>query len=59
VEVLARQISHLVNRSLAEGCFPKAFKVVMVFPVYKGKGKPREDPASYRLVSTLPAMSKV
>jgi hypothetical protein len=47
VEVLAGLISHLVNCSLAEGPVPEAFKVGKVFPVYKGKGKAREDPASY------------
>jgi hypothetical protein len=59
VEVLAGPISHLVNRSLAEGRVPKVFKVGKVFPVYKGKEKAREDPASYQPVSILPAMSKV
>jgi hypothetical protein len=30
-----------------------------VHPIHKGKGKPQEDPGSYRLVSILPALSKV
>jgi hypothetical protein len=59
VEVLAGPISHLVNRLLAEGRVPEAFKVGKVFPIFKGKGKAREDPASYRPVSILPAMSKI
>jgi hypothetical protein len=59
MDVLAGPISHLVNRSLAEGRVPEAFKVGKVFPIFKGKGKAREDPASYRPVSILPAMSKV
>jgi hypothetical protein len=59
VEVLAGPISHLVNRSLAEGRVPEAFKVGKVFSVFKGKGNARKDPASYRPVSILPAMSKV
>jgi hypothetical protein len=59
VEVLAGPISHLVNRSLAEGLVPEAFKVGKVFPVFKGKWKAREDPASYQPVSILLAMSKV
>jgi hypothetical protein len=59
VEVLAGPISHLVNISLAEGRVPEAFKVGKVFPIFKGKGKAREDPASYRPVSILPAMSKI
>jgi hypothetical protein len=59
VEVLAGPISHLVNRSLAEGRVPAIFKIGLVHPIHKGKGKPREDLGSYRPVSILPAMSKV
>jgi hypothetical protein len=59
VEVLTGLISHLVNRSLAEGRVPEAFKVGKVFPIFKGKGKVRKDPVSYRPVSILPAMSKI
>jgi hypothetical protein len=59
VEVLAGSISHLVNRSLAEGRVQEAFKVGKVFPIFKGKGKARKDPASYRPVSILPIMSKI
>jgi hypothetical protein len=59
VEVLAGLILHLVNHSLAEGRVPEAFKVGKVFPIFKGKGKAREDPASYRPMSILPAMSKI
>jgi hypothetical protein len=59
VKILAGLISHLVNRSLAEGCLPAAFKIGLVHPIHKGKGKPREDPGSYCPVSILPAMSKV
>jgi hypothetical protein len=59
VETLAGPISHLINRSLAEGKVPAQFKIGRVHPIYKGKGKPREDPGSYRPVSILPAMSKV
>jgi hypothetical protein len=44
VEILAGPISHLVNRSLAEGKVPAQFKIGRVHPIYKGKGKPREDP---------------
>jgi hypothetical protein len=45
VEVLAGPVSHLVNRSMAEGRVPAAFKIGKVHPIHKGKGKPREDPA--------------
>jgi hypothetical protein len=59
VEVLAGPISHLVNCLFAEGRVPKALGVGKVFPVYKGKGKLCKDPAFYRPVLILPAMSKV
>jgi hypothetical protein len=59
VEILAGPVSHLVNRSLAEGKVPAQFKIGRVHPIHKGKGKPREDPGSYRPVSILPALSKV
>jgi hypothetical protein len=58
-EVLAGPLAHLVNMSLATGKVPKSFKTAKVFPVFKGKGKKRDDPASYRPVSILPAMSKI
>jgi hypothetical protein len=59
VEVLAGPISHLVNRSMAEGQVPAAFKNGRVHLIHKEKGKPRKDPASYRPVSISPALSKV
>jgi hypothetical protein len=59
VEILAGPVSYLVNRSLAEGKVPAQFKIGRVHPINKGKGKPREDPGSYRPVSILPALSKV
>jgi hypothetical protein len=57
--VLASPIAHLINRSLAEGIVPAGFKVGQVHPVHKGSGKSRADPASYRPVSILPALSKI
>ncbi len=59
VDCLAGPVSHLVNRSLSNGRVPKGFKEGRIIPVHKGKGKAVTDPASYRPVSLLPAMSKV
>jgi hypothetical protein len=59
VEVLSGPVSHLINRSLAKGKVPAQFKIGRVHPIHKGKGKPREDPALYRPVFILPALSKV
>jgi hypothetical protein len=48
VEILAGPISHLLNRSLAEGKVLAQFKIGRMHPIHKGKGKLREDPGSYR-----------
>jgi hypothetical protein len=58
VEVLAGPISHMVNRSLAEGRVPAVFKIGRLHPIHKGKGRPQEDPALYRPVSILSSMTK-
>lgn len=59
VEVLAAPIAHLCNVSFATGVMPAGLKVGRVTPVYKGNGKDRMDPASYRPVSILSPLSKV
>jgi hypothetical protein len=59
VNVLASPIAHLINRSLASGVVPSGFKIGCVIPIHKGKGKSTTDPASYRPISILPALSKV
>jgi hypothetical protein len=59
-DVLAGPISHLVNKSLATGIVPEGFNTALIHPVYKGGGKSRrKEPASYRPVVILCAMSKV
>jgi hypothetical protein len=58
-EVLASPIAHLVNMSLSSGLVPRDFKKALVVPIHKGGGKPHHDPASYRPVSLLTAMSKI
>jgi hypothetical protein len=45
--------------SLSAGVFPSAFKTALIHPVYKGGGKARNDPGSYRPVAILCALSKV
>jgi hypothetical protein len=58
-DMLSGPVSHLVNMSLSAGVFPSAFKTALIHPVYKGEGKARNDPASYRPVDILCALSKV
>ncbi|QQP49720.1 Uncharacterized protein FKW44_010488 [Caligus rogercresseyi] len=57
IEVRRAIIAHLVNRSLASGTVPTALKMSNVLPVFKGKSA--TDPASYRPICILPALSKV
>jgi len=59
VGILAAPIARLVNVSLSTGIVPRGFKTAIVVPIHKGKGKKTNDPASYRPVSLLPAMSKI
>jgi hypothetical protein len=59
VSVLTAPIARLVNVSLASEVVPQAFKTAMIVPVYKGKGKSKQDPASYRPIALLPSMAKV
>jgi hypothetical protein len=59
IVTLASRIAHLVNRSLASGIAPDEFKTALVHPVYKGGGKSRSSPSSYRPVAILPALSKI
>jgi hypothetical protein len=57
--VLAAPIAHMCNVSFATGAVPSGLKVGKITPVYKGNGKDRKDPASYRPVSILSPLSKV
>ena len=56
---LAGPIARLCNLSLASGIVPDMFKKAIVIPVYKGHGKSKNDPGSYRPISILPAISKI
>ena len=56
---LAPFVTLLINTSIMTGTYPTLFKDAIVVPVFKGGRKDREDPASYRPISILPALSKV
>ena len=56
---LAPFVNVMVNTSVKTGTYPTLFKDAIVVPVFKGGRKDREDPASYRPISVLPAISKV
>ena len=56
---LGSPVAHLVKVSLSTSRVPKIFKMAIVKPLHKGKGKCRQDPGSYRPVAILPALSKI
>jgi hypothetical protein len=58
-EVLSSPLAHLVSMSFSSSKVPTAFKEAIVVPIHKGKSKPHKDPALYRPVAILPAMSKI
>ena len=59
LNALLRPLTFLVNSSIRLGTVPKALKEAIIHPVFKGGGKDPKDPASYRPVAVLPALSKV
>ena len=54
---LAKPLTVLMNRSLAEGTIPSEWKHAMVTPVYKSGSK--TDAANYRPISVLPCFVKI
>ena len=58
-KALLRPLTFLVNSSIRHGLVPKALKEAIIHPVFKGGGKDPKDPASYRPVAVLPALSKI
>ena len=38
---------------------PDAWKTSVIIPIYKGNGKVKNDPGSYRPISLIPCVSKI
>ena len=55
---IAASLSYLYNLSLNTCVFPDEWKVAIVTPVFKQRGK-ADDPTSYRPILLLPAIGKV
>ena len=55
---IAASLSYLYNLSLNTCVFPDEWKVAIVTPVFKQRGK-ADDPTNYRPISLLPAIGKV
>ena len=56
---LFRPLTYLTNLSINNSCYANKWKLAKVLPLYKGKGKDRNSPASFRPISMLPVISKI
>ena len=55
--ILAKPITHLMNRCILENTFPSKMKMANITPLYKKKDKLNKD--NYRSVNLLPILSKI
>jgi len=58
LDAISNPISKLFGYLLEYGYFPRIWRTADVFTILKGKGKPREEPKSYRPASLLPVIGK-
>ena len=56
--LIAKPLSELFNKPLAEGRYPSRFKEANIKPIFKNKGSP-SDHKCYRPISILSALSKI
>ncbi|EDO32664.1 predicted protein, partial [Nematostella vectensis] len=54
---IAKPLTALFNRSLAEGSIPSEWKHAVVSPIHKSG--PGSDAANYRPISILPVVAKI
>ena len=55
--IISKFLEHLINRSFAEGVFPKKLQIAKVIPIFKKGDKSLHT--NYRPVSILPCFSKI
>jgi hypothetical protein len=55
--ILAKPLTDMMNRSLAEGSIPTEWKHATVTPIFKSGSK--TDPSNYRPISVLAVFSKI
>ena len=56
-DLILNPLTHLVNLSLAQGCFPNDLKISRTCPIFKNGS--RKEASNYRPISCLPVLSKV
>ena len=56
---ISSSLAKLINYCIDNGCFPSAWKLAKVIPIYKGKGS-KLNMSNYRPISAvLPLLSKI
>ena len=58
-EDIAAPLNYIINLSIQSATFANKWKIGKVIPLWKGKGKDKLEPSSYRPVSMLPTVSKL
>lgn len=58
-EVIIRSLTTLFNSILFHERLPDTWRTSILIPIFKGKGKTKTDPNSYRPVSLLPCFCKL
>ena len=54
--VLAKPITHIINRFVVMGIYTSKWKLLKVMPLYKGD---RTDPKNYRTICLILTISKI
>lgn len=58
-ETIIHSLVTLFNKIIAAQTIPDNWRGSIIIPLYKGSGKPRTDPNSYRPISLISCMSKI
>ena len=57
--LIAHALEILFNKILANECSPSSWSHSIIIPIYKGNGKSKSDPTSYRPISLIPCFAKL
>ena len=58
-DALYKSLTDLFNAILYHERIPDSWRESLIIPIYKGKGKDKSDPASYRPISLIPCFCKI
>lgn len=57
--LLVTHMTHLFNLIIKNEYIPKSWKLGMIITIYKGNGKPKDDPNSFRGITLIPVFFKI